>query len=149
MNDKLEAWNDGSAICVIAVGSHGDPLDLAEHEVREFIRRLEACLSNRSREADEQVAAAKLRRSWATTLRHLAACRYYLPKVLATPSAVEAELAWSDYLHNNELELALYEAEVVGMEQDAPAEYWQELRLAAVSMGLEGQVAKFSAKIAA
>jgi hypothetical protein len=149
MNDQLEAWNDGSAIFVIAVGSHGDPLDLAEHEVRGFIHRLEACLSNCSGEADEQVAAAKLRRSWATSLRHLAACRYYLPKVLATPGAVEAELAWIDYLHKNELELALCEAEIVGVEQDAPVEYWEELRLAAVSMGLEAQVAKFSAKSAA
>jgi hypothetical protein len=149
MNDRLEAWNDGSSIYVIAVGSHGDPLDLAEHEVRKFISKLDSCLSDPSSQVDEQDPATQLRQSWATTLRHLAACRYYLPKILATSKALKAELAWSDYLHNNELELALFEAEVVGMEQDAPSEYWRELQLAAGSMGLEAQVARFSAKSAA
>jgi len=42
--DRLEAWYDGSAICVIAVGSHGDPLDLADHEVEAFVERLQTCL---------------------------------------------------------------------------------------------------------
>jgi hypothetical protein len=42
--DRLDAWYDGSAICVIAVGSHGDPLDLAEHEVERFIEKLQNCL---------------------------------------------------------------------------------------------------------
>src|SRR6185312_16802828 len=35
--DRLDAWHDGSAICVIAVGSHGDPLDLGEEEVEGLI----------------------------------------------------------------------------------------------------------------
>jgi len=35
---------DGSAICVIAVGSHGDPLDLGEAEVEAFIEKLQLCL---------------------------------------------------------------------------------------------------------
>ena len=43
-DDRLDAWYDGSAICVIAVGSHGDPLDLAEHEVEELIEKLQSCL---------------------------------------------------------------------------------------------------------
>lgn len=43
--DRLEAWFDGSAICVIAVGSHGDPLDLGEEEVEAFIKKLQQCLS--------------------------------------------------------------------------------------------------------
>ena len=42
--DRLDVWFDGSAICVIAVGSHGDPLDLAEHEVEVLIGQLQACL---------------------------------------------------------------------------------------------------------
>jgi hypothetical protein len=42
--DRLDAWYDGSAICIIAVGTHGDPLDLAEHEVEEFIEKLQNCL---------------------------------------------------------------------------------------------------------
>jgi hypothetical protein len=42
--DRLDAWWDGSAMCVIAVGSHGDPLDLGEEEVEAFIEKLQACL---------------------------------------------------------------------------------------------------------
>lgn len=43
--DRLDAWVDESgAICVIAIGSHGDPLDLAELEVKAFIEKLRECL---------------------------------------------------------------------------------------------------------
>lgn len=42
--DRLDAWYDGSAICLIAVGSHGDPLDLGEEEVEALIEKLQACL---------------------------------------------------------------------------------------------------------
>ena len=43
--DRLDCWYDGSAICVIAVGSHGDPLDLSEDQTRAFIERLKKCIS--------------------------------------------------------------------------------------------------------
>lgn len=43
-HQRLEAWHDGSAICLIASGAHGDPLDLGEHEVEALIARLQACL---------------------------------------------------------------------------------------------------------
>jgi hypothetical protein len=39
VENKLDAWYDGSAICVIAVSSHGDPLDLGEAEVERFIEK--------------------------------------------------------------------------------------------------------------
>ena len=42
--DRLDAWYDGSAICVAAISAHGDPLDLGEHEVEAFIEKLQACL---------------------------------------------------------------------------------------------------------
>lgn len=44
VGDRLDAWYDGSAICIIAVGAHGDPLDLGESEVRAYIAKLQACL---------------------------------------------------------------------------------------------------------
>ena len=44
VENKLDAWYDGSAICVIAVSSHGDPLDLGEAEVERFIEKLQTCL---------------------------------------------------------------------------------------------------------
>lgn len=43
--DRLDAWFDGSAICFIAVGSHGDPLDLGEEEVLALIEKLQQCLT--------------------------------------------------------------------------------------------------------
>jgi hypothetical protein len=42
--DRLDAWYDGSAICVIAVGSQGDPLDLGEQEAEAFIEKLRQCV---------------------------------------------------------------------------------------------------------
>ncbi len=149
MTDRLEAWNDHSAICVIAVGSHGDPLDLGEQEVRAFIRRLESCLAFEERDADRPAPRGALRESWAITLRHLAASRYYLPEVLTAPLAIEAERTWNAYLHKNELGLALSEAEVMGQEEHAPSEYWEELRAAAAHMGLEKEAASFAARSAA
>jgi hypothetical protein len=43
--ERLDAWVDGSAICVVAVSSHGDPLDLNEHEVEAFIEKLRQWLA--------------------------------------------------------------------------------------------------------
>ena len=42
---RLDAWYDGSAICLIAVGSLGDPLDLGDDEVRALIAKLQQCLA--------------------------------------------------------------------------------------------------------
>jgi len=46
--DRLECWYDGSAICVIAVGTHGDPLDLGIEEVEGFIEQLRRCVQEAS-----------------------------------------------------------------------------------------------------
>jgi len=45
MNERLDAWYDGSAICLIAVGAQGDPLDLGDDEVRALIAKLQYCLA--------------------------------------------------------------------------------------------------------
>ena len=50
--DRLDAWYDGSAICGIAAGTHGDPLDLSEHEVEAFIAKLRLCLRQASGDVD-------------------------------------------------------------------------------------------------
>lgn len=44
-NERLDAWYDGSAVCLIAVGAHGDPLDLGDDEVRALIAKLQRCLA--------------------------------------------------------------------------------------------------------
>jgi hypothetical protein len=42
--DKCDAWYDGSAICVIAVGAQGDPLDLGENEAEILIGKIQNCI---------------------------------------------------------------------------------------------------------
>ncbi|WP_454775479.1 hypothetical protein [Janthinobacterium tructae] len=44
-DERLDTWYDGSAICLIAVGAHGDPLDLSDDEVRALIAKLQHCLA--------------------------------------------------------------------------------------------------------
>ena len=44
--DRLAVWHDGSAICVIAVGCHGDPLDLGQHEAEDLIEKLKIALAH-------------------------------------------------------------------------------------------------------
>src|SRR3569832_1645875 len=44
-DDRLEVRVDGSAICLIAVGSHGDPLDLGEEEVETLLEKLQEALT--------------------------------------------------------------------------------------------------------
>jgi hypothetical protein len=43
--DRLDAWFDGSAICLIAIGAHSDPLDLSDEEVEALIAKLQTCLA--------------------------------------------------------------------------------------------------------
>ena len=42
--DRLDAWFDGSAVCLLAVGAHEEPLDLSEDEVQALIVKLQGCL---------------------------------------------------------------------------------------------------------
>jgi len=86
------------------------------------------------------MSSSELKASWATSLRHLAASRFYLPQDL--PSG-EAAQFWSEaegYLHHNELGLALDYLIGLGEVCSAPPEFWQELLLAARNMGT-GEIA--------
>lgn len=148
-SDRLSAWCDGSAICVIAVSRAGDPLDLSEHEVEAFVAELQECLAQSlppDSRSSRQPITPSLQQSWAVTLRHLAASRFYLPAQLPTPAALEAEKNMVNYLHHKELGLALSEAEAIGNEASAPSAYWQELALAAKSMNLAAETARLSAR---
>ena len=151
--DRLDAWYDGSAICVVAVSSDGDPLDLADHEIGEFIRKLEGCLAesqslptkgSKSSSSPVESDRAALAESWATALRHLAACRFHLPERLAAEESLAAELA--HYLHHNELGLALEAAESLGDTLDPPPQFWRELELAATSMAMQEEAARYAAR---
>ena len=43
--DRLDIWYDGSAICIIAVGASGDPLDLGEEEADVLLEKIKACIA--------------------------------------------------------------------------------------------------------
>ena len=81
--------------------------------------------------------------SWAVTLRHLAASRFYLPKELSFEEAIEAEKEYLEYLHCNEFKLAMEAADQMGIMNNAPIEFWRELELAANNMGLESEAKRF------
>ena len=86
------------------------------------------------------MADPRLLELWARVLRHLAASRYYLPEHLATDEARVVEAQFREFLHHNELGLALEEAEALGILTNAPREFWAELLLAAQIMG-QGEIA--------
>lgn len=44
-DDRLDAWSDGGAICLIAVSAYGDPLDLGEGEIEALIEKLQNLLA--------------------------------------------------------------------------------------------------------
>jgi hypothetical protein len=54
--DRLDAWFDGSAVCLIAIGGHNDPLDLSAEEVEALITKLQGCLEQmRSSSSDKEL----------------------------------------------------------------------------------------------
>jgi hypothetical protein len=149
--DRLDAWYDGSAICVVAVaGAACDPLDLADHEVIDFVAKLNSCLAeSQSSESklvsnNQQADRSTLAESWARTLRHIAASRFYLPEALETKEALSAEREYAHYLHHNELGLALEAIEALGEIQSSPPAFWHELELAAKSMGMHEAATRYA-----
>ena len=81
-----------------------------------------------------------LKRSWKVTRKHLNTARHLLP--------LESQLSGQeDWLSHNELELAFDELENIGMENDCPTKFWQELLYAAQNMGLKEGVARCKRKI--
>lgn len=89
----------------------------------------------------------ELQKSWAVTLRHLAASRYHLPERLEG-EALGAASQLDHLLHHNEFGLALDEAEALGELAESNAGYWEELRLAADNMGMDEAAAKFARRVA-
>jgi hypothetical protein len=85
-----------------------------------------------------------LRESWAVTLRHLAAARFYLPEHLPMGEVRDTERELAHYLYHNEFGLALGEADALGELCSAPAAYWRELQLAAGSMGLDEEATRYA-----
>ena len=93
------------------------------------------------------MANQELLNSWAITLRHLAASRYYLPEALQDPEVIALWQEIEGFLHHNELGLALDDLEILGSLLAAPVEYWRELLLAAQNMGSKEHAARFQSKL--
>lgn len=88
----------------------------------------------------------QLKQTWAVTVRHLAASRYYLPHHLEG-EALEALKQMEHFLHHNEFGLAFDEAEALGDFCEANAAFWNELRLAAQSMNMGDAVARLTRRL--
>jgi hypothetical protein len=80
----------------------------------------------------------ELRKSWATSLRHLAASRFYLPEYLPNSDAEKSRINAQSFLHYNELELALEQLQELGELCSAPKAFWSELLSAAENTNLTG-----------
>jgi hypothetical protein len=76
------------------------------------------------------------RKSWAISLRHLAASRFYLQEYLPNAEAEEAWMNAQAFLHHNELEMALDALQNLGELCSASSAFWAELLLAAGNMSL-------------
>ena len=84
---------------------------------------------------EPDMTTEELRKSWAITLRHLAVSRFYLQEHLPGNEAEECWTQAQEFLHHNELGLALDELQALGELCSAPREFWSELLSAAENMG--------------
>lgn len=82
--------------------------------------------------------------SWAVTLRHLTASRFYLSETLGSAATMILERDFVGFLHHNEMGLALGCAEELGRISNAPRAFWVELRMAAESMGLKAEAERYA-----
>jgi hypothetical protein len=88
-----------------------------------------------------------LKASHVVTLRHLAASRYYLPTELSSGEANAVWESMQNYLHHNELGLALEDAIDLGDISGGDKQYWKELYLAAQSMNLSDVMEALRARL--
>jgi hypothetical protein len=93
------------------------------------------------------VNKGELKRNLEVTSRHLVAARALLPDT-APEGAEGATLAgFEECLRQNELELALYELEDLGLTCHPVAEFWRHLMHAAENMGLADSAAEFKQRM--
>jgi hypothetical protein len=84
--------------------------------------------------------------AWKQSLRYLAAARFYLPMVLKGSGKFDVEEQYIDYLHNREYRLAMEELAEMALENPGFGEerlFWQELGLAAESLGLRDKAVEY------
>ena len=89
----------------------------------------------------------ELERSWAATAKHLNTARNQLPKVLAPGAEGATVSGFEECLRHNEMELALYELEDLGLTNAPSPEFWRQLMQAAENMGLSERATDFERRI--
>jgi hypothetical protein len=89
------------------------------------------------------VKKAELQRNLEVTARHLVAARALLPDNAPEGTDGATLAGFEECLHQNELELALYELEDLGLTCHPVAEFWRHLMHAAENMGLGDSAAEF------
>jgi hypothetical protein len=93
------------------------------------------------------MASDELIKSWAISLHHLAASRFYVPEQLPNTEAEESWINAQSFLHRNELELALEALQELGELCTAPSAFWLELLSAAENMSLAEQATAIRQKL--
>ncbi len=73
--------------------------------------------------------------------------RNQLPKVPAPGAEGATVSGFEECLRHNEMELALYELEDLGLTNAPPAEFWRQLMQAAKNMGLSERATDFERRI--
>lgn len=84
-----------------------------------------------------------LEESWKVTIEHLKAGRALLPEEMFFEEARAFDKEYTEYLEHNELELAMNALDDLGLLCNAPNEFWLQLELAAINMGLTNEAQRF------
>ena|SRR5690242_1425276 len=83
-----------------------------------------------------------------TSLRHLAAARFYLPVAPVESPELGTVSQLEQFLHHTEFALAMEELEGLGEANDVGPEFWKELALAAENMGLTEPAVRYRSRMA-
>jgi hypothetical protein len=89
----------------------------------------------------------ELQRNLEVTSKHLVAARALLPDPPPEGADGATLAGFEECLHQNELELALYELEDLGLNCHPVAEFWRHLMYAAENMGLGDSAAEFKQRM--
>jgi len=88
-----------------------------------------------------------LNKSWAITRYHLEQARSLLTSPSFQADQVESLAFYREFIDHNELECALDQLEMIGESCSCSPDFWKELELAALNMGLKDRLKKYEVKI--
>ena len=86
--------------------------------------------------------------SWRATTRYLNRAYSLISKPdIVSDESKKAELEYVEYLHYNELELALDSLEALAAELQVPAAFWKNMKSAAKSMELKSHLERYTQQL--